>query len=177
MSGFWSLRSLYIAGATASILGLTWTVLDVGPLPWTGTQTDPIAQPTDVSPTPFKRSGNVSNDVQRALIMQGELEGKPGNSRSQSIKEVIKQAEDSRGLPTDGIPDQELLRRLEAELEKQQSTTEGSVGERSQDGGASSGWTIDDWERIAQIVLGLNAMFMGWLGFFRRGGRQPEAPV
>lgn len=168
MSGFRPLDIVYITGALASILGFLWTLQVIGLPPWDGPQITKPQSEMGRSETIFELSGtDISGDIQKALIQMGKLEGLPGNSRDPVIKAVIKQAEEDFGLPTDGIPDEALLRRLITELEDKALSDNAIASETGREAGGGSSWSLDDGIKVTQIMTAVSGILLAWFGFFR----------
>ncbi len=94
-----------LIGAAAGVFAAAWAV-------WIWF----VPSPADLvlSPgLPFKETGHLATDVQRALISLGEL---GDGSDRQTTAASIKQAEHRRGLPPDGVPDERLLHQLIVEI-------------------------------------------------------------
>ena len=175
MSGFWSLRTLYIAGAIASILAFLWTVSAVG-VPFSRTaKVESSPNVASQTQSTFELTGTPSTDVQKALILMGKLEGEVGDVRRRDVKKAIEQAERNLGLPTDGVADHQLARRLKAKLDEQGPVSVPDNGESPQKSATIFGWTPDDWAKIGQAISAFSGVILAWLGFFRSGRRPDEA--
>lgn len=176
MSKIWSLRTLYIVGAVASILAFLWTISAVGvPFSRTSQMASSPSEPGQAQAT-FELTGTPSTDVQKALILMGKLEGEVGDIRRRDVKEAIKQAERNLGLPTDGVADHELARQLKARLDQKGPVREASDGEKRQSGTVVFGLTPDDWAKIGQAISAISGVILAWLGFFRSSRKPDEAP-
>lgn len=164
LSAFGSLASIL------AFLGLSFT----NGLPWQGTA-GPSSATNEEASAPFELSGNVSTDVQRALILLGQLDGVPGDSRAPHVKQAIERAEKNLGLPPDGSPDNALLSELRIKIENG-GLVEGGAGGGSE-GTATSflNLPLQDWHTVAQIGSLLSGILLAWVTFVSaRGRKEPE---
>ena len=174
MSGFWSLRSLYMTGAVASILAFLWTVSAVGvPFSRTAKVASSPSEPSQTQAT-FELTGTPSTDVQKALILMGKLEGEVGDVRRRDVKKAIEQAERNLGLPTDGVADHELARQLKAKLDEKELASAPDNRDKQQSA-TIFGWTPDDWAKMGQAISAFSGVILAWLGFFRSSRKPDEA--
>ncbi len=173
MSASRSFEKLYIAGAVASILVFLATFPITGVPFWSGDDVDEPSPSISHAQTDLELTGNLSTDVERALIMRGGVKGAFGEIGARDLSEAIKRAENRLGLPTDGVPDRSLLGRLKAELDQEQVGGGTDIGNGGRDGNdLLFGRTIESWSGIVQILSVLSGILMGWLGFFRSRPQQ-----
>lgn len=104
-------------------------------------------------------SGNIAHDVMQVLIVLGKLDAVPGDPTSSLARSAITDAERRLGLPADGIADQELFDRLNAEALQDESRL-----------ASKSRFTLDDGKTLTAIIAGLGGLVLGFLKLRRSNG-------